>query len=141
MKLVLQVRTIIFKIQGMKTTIIPGIIVILLTMLFPPKDMLTGRWATKPSEKGNVTSVVFREDGSFEGFINRKPFTSGKYTLRDSVINFTDNGCNGIAGIYKVSIFQRGDSMRWVPITDSCEERKQGIARLVLGRVKQVKEF
>ena len=121
----------------MKTTIIPGVFIILLTAIFPPGDMLTGKWATKPSEKGNVTSVVFKEDGSFEGFINKKPFTSGKYVLRDSIVSFADNGCAGMTGIYRVAIFQRGDSMRWIPVVDSCDERREGISRLVLGRVKQ----
>lgn len=118
-------------------TIIPGIFIIILTAFFPPKDMLTGRWETKPSEKGNVTSVVFKEDGTFEGFINRKPFTSGQYKLSDSIIRFTDNGCSGLEGVYKVNIYHQGDSMRWIHIADSCFERRQGVSRTIFGRVRK----
>lgn len=100
------------------------------------KDKLTGRWQTKPSEKGNITGVVFKIDNTFEGFINKKPFTSGNYTLQDSVFSFVDNGCEGKRGVYKVVFFSNEDSMRLVPISDSCTERRNGMSRLILGRVK-----
>lgn len=103
---------------------------------FISEDYLTGRWQTKPSDKGNVTSVVFKPDNTFEGFVNRKPFTTGKYTLEDSVFTFTDNGCGGAEGVYKLILFSDGDSLRLQPISDTCTARKAGMSRLVLGRVK-----
>jgi hypothetical protein len=103
---------------------------------FISEDFLTGRWETKPSPKGNVTSVVFKPDNTFEGFINRKPFTTGKYTLKDSIFTFTDNGCGGAEGVYKLILFSKGDSVRFEPISDTCVERKNGMSRTIMGRVK-----
>ena len=97
---------------------------------------LLGRWESKPSPKGNVTTVVFKNDNSFEGFINKKPFVSGHYSFSDGVLSFTDNGCNGKQGVYKIVFFSDSDSLRFEPISDSCEERKNGMSKTILGRVK-----
>lgn len=102
----------------------------------PAKDKLTGRWETKASENGNVTGVVFKEDNSFEGYINKKPFVTGSYTMKDDVITMVDNGCDGKTAIYKVIFFSNADSMRFQHISDSCEGRRNGMTRLVMGRVK-----
>ena len=47
---------------------------------FIGENKLIGRWESKPSEKGNVTGVVFK-DSTFEGYVNKKPFVSGAYKL------------------------------------------------------------
>jgi hypothetical protein len=102
------------------------------------KDSLTGRWESKPSEKGNVTGVVFKNDSIMEGFVNKKPFVSGIYRFNaaDSIISFVDNGCNGVRGVYKVLFFNNSDSLRFKVISDSCDERREGMQRLIMGRVK-----
>ena len=104
----------------------------------PAKDKLTGRWESKPSEKGNVTGVLFKPDHSLLGYVNKKPFATGTYTFnpKDSIMSFVDNGCNGAQGVYKILFFCNSDSLKFQVITDSCEERKNGMQRLVLGRVK-----
>ena len=117
----------------MKTIFIS--VVLIAAFSFTINDKLTGRWETAPSAKGNVTGVVFKPDNSFEGYVNKKPFTSGRYTLQDSIFSFTDNGCDGMQGVYKIIFFHDADSIRFEPITDSCTERKEGISRMVLGRV------
>jgi len=71
---------------------------------------LVGRWETKPSPKGNVTGLYMKADSSFEGFFNKKPFVTGTYTYRDSLLSFVDNGCNRTRGLYKVIFFSEGDS-------------------------------
>ena|SRR5690349_72959 len=111
-------------------------VVALTAMTLVSKDKLTGRWESKPSEKGNVTGVVFKSDNTFEGFINRKPFVTGEYTFNDSIFSFVDNGCAGKRGIYKVVFFSNEDSMHLIPVSDSCDERRNGMSRLVLGRIK-----
>jgi hypothetical protein len=111
---------------------------LLLAFVLTGADQLTGRWQSPPSPTGSVTSVVFKADQSFEGFINRKPFTTGRYTLKDSIFSFTDNGCNHVTGTYKLQFFSNNDSMRFVPVEDSCTERKGGMSKLVLGRTKTV---
>jgi hypothetical protein len=100
------------------------------------KYTLPGRWETQRSVNGNVTGVVFKEDNSFEGYVNKKPFVSGKYKMKGDVMTMVDNGCDGKTAIYKVIFFNRGDSMRFQPIQDSCEGRKEGMKRTIMGRVK-----
>jgi hypothetical protein len=101
-------------------------------------DPLTGRWETKPSAKGNITGVVFKNDSILEGYVNKKPFTSGiyRFSTKDSILSFTDNGCNGAEGTYKIIFFSMGDSMRFKAIYDSCTERRDGMQRLIMGKVK-----
>ena len=99
-------------------------------------DVLTGRWETKPSRKGNVTGVVFKADNSFEGYVNKKPFVSGKYILEDSIIKMVDNGCNQVWCTYKMHFTANGDTATFELIDDKCEERAHGMVQLVLGRVR-----
>lgn len=119
----------------MKTIFICG--VVMASIGFTAADSLTGRWETKPSSKGNVTGIVFKPDKSFEGYVNRKPFVSGSYTLQDSIFSFVDNGCDGKKGVYKLVFFNNADSLRFESIEDSCVRRKDGMSRLVLGRVNK----
>jgi hypothetical protein len=99
---------------------------------------LKGRWETKPSEKGNVTGVVFKTDNTFEGYVNKKPFVTGTYAFsaEDSVMTIQDGGCAGVTATYKINFFSDADSMRFTAINDSCTQRKEGMQRLVLGKVK-----
>jgi hypothetical protein len=104
--------------------------------MFFSDDILTGRWQTKPSPKGNVTGMVFKSNNSFEGYVNKKPFVSGTYTLEENIFSFVDNGCNGEKGVYRLIFFSNSDSMRFEPVSDNCLERKEGMSRMVVGRVK-----
>ena len=108
-----------------------------LVLTIPGKDKLTGRWETKTSEKGNVTRVVFKGDNIMEGYINKKPFVSGTYSFNeaDSVISFVDNSCNGMRAIYKIMFYSNSDSLRFKVIMDSCGDRKNGMQRLVMGKL------
>lgn len=105
---------------------------------FTANDKITGRWESKPSQKGNVTGVVFKTDNSLEGYVNRKPFVSGTYSfnIEDSTLSFVDNGCNGAKGTYKVMFYHNSDSLRFSVISDSCNERREGMQRLIMGKVK-----
>ena len=117
----------------MKTVLMAVAVLVLLSFA---TDRLIGRWETRPSENGNVTGVVFKPDSSFEGYVNKKPFVSGRYIFRDSIFTFTDNGCDGKQGVYKIVFFSNSDSLRFVPLNDSCLERREGMSRLIMGRVK-----
>ena len=105
-------------------------------ILASANDKLIGRWETQRSSKGNVTGVVFKTDNSFEGYVNKKPFVTGRYSFNDSLLSFVDNGCAGKRGIYKIIFFSNDDSLRFQPIQDSCTQRKEGMSRLIMGRVK-----
>ncbi|RYY15491.1 MAG: hypothetical protein EOO04_28525 [Chitinophagaceae bacterium] len=118
----------------MKTGLV--LLLAVFSIVFGGNDKLTGRWQTKPSEAGNVTGVVFMEDNTFEGFINKKPFVSGKFQVTDSIFSFTDNGCEGVRGTYKLIFFSNYDSLRFQTISDSCDRRRAGMERLIMGRVK-----
>jgi hypothetical protein len=109
---------------------------VLFTFLFTVtnNDILTGKWQSPVSPQGNVTSIIFKPDQSFEGFVNNKPFVTGNYSIKDSIFTFTDNGCNGSEGSYKLIFFQNGDSLRFQYVSDTCMERRNGVSRLVLGR-------
>ena len=109
---------------------------ILSLLEFAASNRLEGRWESKPSVKGNVTGVVFKNDSSFEGYVNRKPFVSGHYTVTDTIMTFTDNGCSGAQGIYSLIFFSNDDSLRFKAVSDSCNERRAGMERLTLGRIK-----
>jgi hypothetical protein len=102
---------------------------------FAGENQLIGRWESKPSEKGNVTDVVFK-DSTFEGYVNKKPFVSGVYKMEKDTFSFIDNGCEGKRGVYKIIFFSDLDSLRFEPILDSCYGRRAGMSRLVLGRKK-----
>ena len=104
---------------------------------FTSADKLTGRWETKPSGNGNVTGVVFKEDGSFMAYVNKKPFVSGNYTVADSIFTFTDNGCMGMPGVYKLIFFSNSDSLRFEVVNDDCTDRREGMLRTVLGKVNE----
>jgi hypothetical protein len=115
------------------------ILISIATMLFlTSTGELAGRWESPISPKGNVTSVFFKKDNSFEGYVNKKPFVTGTYSYNtdDRTLTFTDNGCNGATGIYKVDFFSNEDSLRFVAISDTCTQRRQGMERLTLGRMK-----
>lgn len=113
-------------------TVLTSLVIILLIR----GDKLTGRWESIPAPNGNITGVVFKTDNTFEGYVNKKPFATGKYTLEGDVFTFTDNGCNGAKGVYKLNFFSGNDSLRFQPVDDTCSGRKAGMSRLVMGRVK-----
>ena len=99
-------------------------------------DFLTGKWESKPSVKGNVTGVIFKPDNTYVGYVNKKTFVNGTYSLMDSIISINENGCEGLTGVYKTILFSNADSLKFQPVNDSCEERKAGMSSIVLGRVK-----
>jgi hypothetical protein len=118
----------------MKTVIMFAVIA--MAFAFTGKDILTGRWESKPSKNGNVTGVVFKADQTIDGYINRKPFVTGSYTLNGDMITLLDNGCAGVPGTYKLIFFSNADSLRFELISDSCAPRSKGMPNLVMGRVK-----
>jgi len=102
---------------------------------FTSNNPIEGRWETKPSEKGNVTGVVFKANYEFEGYVNKKPFVSGKYSVEGNVLSFVDNGCEGKRGKYQLIFFSNSDSLRFKAIEDDCVDRRNGMERTILGRV------
>jgi len=102
---------------------------------FTGNNPIEGRWETKPSEKGNVTGVLFKANYEFEGYVNKKPFVSGKYSVDGDMLSFTDNGCEGKKGTYQLIFFSNSDSLRFKAIMDECVDRRNGMEKTILGRV------
>src|SRR5215204_1225026 len=115
----------------MKTFLISALTLALFSC--PANDKLIGRWESQPSENGVVTGVIFKDDDTFDGYVNKKPFVTGHYTLKGDVFSMIDNGCDGKMATYKIIFFSNSDSMRFQHINDSCEGRRNGMSRLVLG--------
>ena len=113
----------------------PLIICLMVLLAKSSDDKLIGRWESL-SEKGNITGVVFREDNTFEGYVNKKPFVTGTYTFNDSIFTLQDNGCMGVTGTYKLNFYSNNDSFRIQLMHDDCEERGNGIHNRVFGKVK-----
>ena len=113
----------------------PLIICMMVLLANSSGDKLIGRWESI-SEKGNTTGVVFKEDNTFEGYVNKKPFVTGTYTFNDSIFTMQDNGCMGVSGTYKLHFYSNNDSFRIQLIHDDCEPRGNGTNNRVFGRVK-----
>ncbi len=107
----------------------------LLLFVIADSNKLVGRWESV-SATGNITGVVFKDDNSFEGYINDKPFVSGTYSIRDSSFQMQDNGCMGVPGDYILHFFSKNDSFRIELVNDACEGRANGSNNRVFGRVK-----
>jgi len=111
--------------------------VILAAITFSNENLLIGKWQTPPvGVNGTITSVNFKPDNSFEGFVNMKPFVTGIYVVKGDTLSFTDNGCDGEPGTYKLIFFSHNDSLRFEPIADECDGRRNGISKMIMGRVK-----
>ena len=97
---------------------------VLAAMAFTVNNPIVGRWETKVSEKGNVTGVVFKANYEFEGYVNKKPFVSGTYSVDGKVLSFVDNGCEGKRGTYELIFFSNSDSLKFKAIEDRMHGEK-----------------
>ncbi len=122
-------------------------IILLLAVLFSgftyfaTEDDITGIWQiTLPN---NITGTInYRKDSTFVTTVNKKIFTSGKYTYKDNTVTFVeDSGCQDksggyLKGIYKINFFA-ADSIQFALVYDSCAPRKKDLSQLKLGRVEK----
>lgn len=116
-----------------------SILISIAAMLFyASTDELTGKWESPPSPEGNVATVLFKEDKTFETYMDGSPHINGGYSYspNDSIFTIDDFACGGVTGIYKVNFFANGDSLYFTGIDDKCEERKVRVEAVILGRVK-----
>lgn len=103
-----------------------------------PINTITGRWQRK-NASGRILMANFRSDGSYDGFINGKPFVSGKYYVRQDTFAISDASCNiNYYGTYRLH-FLSADSVRFAVIQDTCGGRREGTDKLALGRIKPTK--
>lgn len=107
-----------------------------------PDPDIAGIWESKGTT-GNVGGLNLKKDGTFASYVNKKAFTSGRYTYTNGLFSFTeDNGCTNPTGgkikaVTKLVFFAQ-DSFRIEVVIDSCEGRRKAVEGSRFGRVKKV---
>lgn len=92
------------------------------------QDPIVGRWQRiQKSPNGDINLIfVFRSDSTYDGIVNGKAFTTGRYFIKNDTISVSDNGCNlAYYGTYKLKYYAQ-DSLLFTAISDTCQERYQG---------------
>lgn len=91
-------------------------------------DPIVGRWQRiQKSPNGDINLIfAFRADSTYDGIVNGKAFTTGRYFIKNDTISVSDNGCNlAYYGTYKLKYYAQ-DSLLFTAISDTCQERYQG---------------
>lgn len=115
-----------------------GVIAVAAVAFTDPINPMAGRWQQRFSS-GAMMLVNFRPDGTYDAFVNKKAFVSGKYHVRQDTVSISDESCNpDYYGTYKLHFFAQ-DSVRWNVIQDTCGGRRSGTDKGTLGRVKAEK--
>jgi hypothetical protein len=102
---------------------------------FTGNNRLTGTWQ-RLSSSGNIHTITFSADNTFEMQVNGTPRVSGDYSLTDSIFSIEDFGCPDMKGTYKIKFFGNSDSCRFEAISDPCDARVQQANGAVLFKVK-----
>ena len=102
---------------------------------------IIGQW--QGNLPNNITAAIhYKKDSTFDVFVNKKMFASGKYAYANNVVTLVeDNGCinkNGdqLKGAYNINFFAP-DSIRFEVIYDSCSGRKRDLNHFKLGRIEK----
>lgn len=67
---------------------------------------IIGKWEVKDTFNNETFHFImnFRKDGTFDAFLNKKPFTSGKFRTKGDTILLMDPVCNvTYYGTYKLN--------------------------------------
>jgi hypothetical protein len=116
----------------MKRFLLLSLLAITLLTAFTIRDepnSIRGRWEFRSIENGSPFSflIVFRSNGKYDGFINKKIFVSGSYHMRHDTLYIADPICNsGYQGTYQVKYHGKADSLTFHVIQDTCRARREG---------------
>lgn len=99
-----------------------------------PNHDIVGLWEYKESS-GTTLGWNFKKDGSFVTSIDKKVFTTGKYTFSNDTITFIENG-GRFRNISHLVFFAK-DSFRIDVLIDSAEGRRKAVDGSKYGRVKR----
>jgi hypothetical protein len=107
-----------------------GCLAVLLTIVsfISAQDPIVGRWQRiQKSPNGDINLIfIFRADSTYDGIVNGKAFTTGRYFIKNDTISVSDNGCNlAYYGTYKLKYYAQ-DSLLFTAVSDTCQERYQG---------------
>lgn len=121
----------------MKKLLISALILTLVSYTIKDPNVV-GRWEAKYLD-GTITTV-FKADHIYEVYFNKKMFSKGTYSFKDSIITFEDDEmadlCSDIKGTYKLT-FSADTVMSFNVINDDCPPRSKGTNGLIYARVKE----
>jgi hypothetical protein len=117
------------------------LLIVLTSVSFATENQdIIGRWAHMGS-KGNIFGFNFRKDGTFVSTIDKKVFTSGRYSFSNDTLTIVEEAECGTLGanIKEIShlVFFAPDSFRIDVLIDSCEGRRKAVDGSKYGRVKR----
>jgi hypothetical protein len=99
---------------------------------------IVGRWEHIFKDGPTNFLVVFRADGTYDGFANKKAFVSGTYKMKNDTLYISDPTCNSkYAGTYRVEYFGKQDSIKFHVIQDTCIGRREGADGLVYKHISK----
>ncbi|TDO20816.1 hypothetical protein [Pedobacter duraquae] len=104
---------------------------------------LIGRWewSTKHVEGPLTILAVFKTNGIYDGFANKKNFVTGTYQVKHDTLFIADPICNAkYNATYKLKFFGKQDSVQFNVIQDTCAQRRKGIDGFVYKRLPAAKK-
>ena len=117
----------------MKRLILLSLPAIMLLTAFKILDdgpsLIQGRWEFRSIERGSAFSflLVFRSNGKYDGFMNKKTFVSGSYHMKHDTLYIADAICNSAyEGTYQIEYHGKADSLTFHVIRDTCRARREG---------------
>jgi hypothetical protein len=116
----------------MKKFCLPGVLLVIVCSFISFKsdtNPLVGKWEYSSTYQGGPFKLlaIFRNNGTFDGFINQKEFVSGTYHVNHDTLYMSDPTCNAkYEGSYKFEFFGQRDSLKFHVIQDTCSGRREG---------------
>jgi hypothetical protein len=126
----------------MKSIVLLSLLAMMLFTAFRSNDEpspLLGRWEFRSVEQGSPFSflLIFRSNGKYDGFMNKKTFVSGTYHMQHDTLYISDPICNSAyQGTYKIEYHGKADSLTFHLIRDSCRARREGSDGFTYKKVK-----
>ena len=102
-------------------------------------NAIQGRWEMNSVYQGQPFSllIVFRNNGNYDGFYNKKIFVSGAYQMKHDTLYLSDPICNSAyQGSYKIQYHGQMDSLTFHVVQDTCRARREGSDGYTFKKVK-----
>jgi hypothetical protein len=103
---------------------------------------LVGKWEwSKKFKDGPLTVLaVFKVNGTYDGFANKKSFVSGTYKVVKDTLFIADPLCNSkYMATYKLKFFGNKDSVQFNVIQDTCAQRRNSVNGFIYKKVLTAK--
>ena len=126
----------------MKRIVLLSLLAIIMFSAFRSNEepnLLLGRWEFRSVEQGSAFSflLIFRNNGKYDGFMNKKTFVSGTYHMQHDTLYISDPIYDSAyQGTYKIEYHGKADSLTFHVIRDSCRARREGSDGFTYKKVK-----